>query len=170
MSFPCAHSGLPLRGSRRQDSVRTARRVELRFVVESAEAEDGVAAYRHRCRGQDSLHTVERTQDFQAQSGTLRRLQQRLPATKRGSYSRNKKRAMVAGERQRVRQAECGHMHELTRVLVDHHGARFFACLSGCHPHPLYVWCGDKWLGRRTKRGWMFCSGKTFRLGLTYLA
>ena len=43
-------------------------------------------------------------------------------------------------------------------------------CLSGCHPHPLYVWCGDKWLGRRTKRGWMFCSGKTFRLGLTYLA
>ena len=26
-------------------------------------------------------------------------------------------------------------------------------CLSGCHPHPLYVWCGDKWLGRRTKRG-----------------
>ena len=56
----------------------------------------------------------------------LRRLQQRLPATKRGSYSRNKKRAMVAGERQRVRQAECGHMHELTRVLVDHHGARFF--------------------------------------------
>ena len=44
------------------------------------------------------------------------------------------------------------------------------ACLSGCHPHPLYVWCGDKWLGRRTKRGWMFCSGKTFRLGLAYLA
>ena len=31
-------------------------------------------------------------------------------------------------------------------------------CLSGCHPHPLYVWCGVKWLGRRTKRGWMFCS------------
>ena len=38
---------------------------------------------------------------------------------------------------------------------------RLIPCLSGCHPHPLYVWCGDKWLGRRTKRGWMFCSGKT---------
>ena len=44
------------------------------------------------------------------------------------------------------------------------------ACLSGCHPHPLYVWCGDKWLGRRTKRGWMFCSGKTFRFRGRFLS
>ena len=36
-------------------------------------------------------------------------------------------------------------------------------CLSGCHPHPLYVGCGVEWLGRRTKRGWMFRSAKTFR-------
>ncbi len=37
-------------------------------------------------------------------------------------------------------------------------------------PHPLYVWCGDKWLGRRTKRGWMFCSGKTFRFRGRFLS
>ena len=55
-------------------------------------------------------------------------------------------------------------------VVVDRGYFSFVPCLSGCHPHPLYVWCGDKWLGRRTKRGWMFCSGKTFRLGLAYLA
>ncbi len=36
-------------------------------------------------------------------------------------------------------------------------------CLSGCHPHPLYVGYGVEWLGRRTKRGWMFRSAKTFR-------
>ena len=54
--------------------------------------------------------------------------------------------------------------------MNDVYGQTIKPCLSGCHPHPLYVWCGDKWLGRRTKRGWMFCSGKTFRLGLTYLA
>ncbi len=39
----------------------------------------------------------------------------------------------------------------------------FDACLSGCHPHPLYVGYGVEWLGRRTKRGWMFRSAKTFR-------
>ena len=65
----------------------------------------------------------------------------------------------------------CGSVAKTGRVLVvDEDYLSFGPCLSGCHPHPLYVWCGDKWLGRRTKRGWMFCSGKTFRLGLTYLA
>ncbi len=39
----------------------------------------------------------------------------------------------------------------------------FIPCLSGCHPHPLYVWCGVKLPGRRTKPGWMFCSAMTFR-------
>ena len=58
----------------------------------------------------------------------------------------------------------------LAGTVADHDAEMVIPCLSGCHPHPLYVWCGDKWLGRRTKRGWMFCSGKTFRLGLTYLA
>ena len=41
--------------------------------------------------------------------------------------------------------------------------SKYNACLSGCHPHPLYVGCGVEWLGRRTKRGWMFRSAKTFR-------
>ena len=75
--------------------------------------------------------------------------------------------------------AALGKPREAVRVAIAHVTFKvvgvllivwFIPCLSGCHPHPLYVWCGDKWLGRRTKRGWMFCSGKTFRLGLTYLA
>ena len=38
------------------------------------------------------------------------------------------------------------------RNRIERMFGRLIACLSGCHPQPLYVWCGVKWLGRRTKR------------------
>ncbi len=43
-------------------------------------------------------------------------------------------------------------------------------CLSGCHPHPLYVWRGVEWPGRGTKRGWMSRSVKTFRFRGRFLS
>ena len=46
----------------------------------------------------------------------------------------------------------------------------FIPCLSGCHPHPLYVGCGVEWLGRGTKRGWMSRSVKTFRFRGRFLS
>ena len=53
--------------------------------------------------------------------------------------------------------------NRLEALRGDRAGQYSIPCLSGCHPHPLYVGCGVEWLGRRTKRGWMFRSAKTFR-------
>ena len=47
---------------------------------------------------------------------------------------------------------------------------KYEPCLSGCHPHPLYVGCGVEWLGRGTKRGWMSRSVKTFRFRRHFLS
>ncbi len=48
--------------------------------------------------------------------------------------------------------------------------AKMIPCLSGCHPHPLYVWRGVEWPGRGTKRGWMSRSVKTFRFRGRFLS
>ena len=59
---------------------------------------------------------------------------------------------------------------------IKPHGAlfgmtsKYEPCLSGCHPHPLYVWRGVEWPGRGTKRGWMSRSVKTFRFRGRFLS
>ena len=55
-------------------------------------------------------------------------------------------------------------------ALAGDDALNYTPCLSGCHPHPLYVWRGVEWPGRGTKRGWMSRSVKTFRFRGRFLS
>ena len=56
----------------------------------------------------------------------VKKRQRTLSCAKKGSNSRNKKRTSLAKEWQRVRERERGLLHELTRMLIKEHGAKFY--------------------------------------------
>ena len=56
----------------------------------------------------------------------LKRRQRKLSKSVKGSNNRYRKKAMLAREWQRVTERERGHLHELTRDLVDNVSSRFF--------------------------------------------
>ena len=115
MSFPYAHSGLPLPGSTRRDTNRDSWGSDQMTGSDSARAASNFGLWSNTLKSRTERLPVGidggvRTR-FTLSSGhkiprrrlaRLRRLQQGLPAAKKGSNNR----ARVAGQWQRVRQAD----------------------------------------------------------------
>ena len=110
--------------------VRTPRRIQVQFVMELADP--GVLDVRpalgvdvgikDRVTLSDGYKIPKRVVDRRE----LKRKQRILSRAQKGSRSREKKRASLAKQWDRVREREKGVLHELTAALVKNHSARFF--------------------------------------------
>ena len=110
--------------------VVTARRVKIQVVcaIEKEVSEDrgDVVGIDVGIKERVVLSTGHMEPKRVVDLGEARCRQRVLSRAVKGSVNRGKKRLMLARERQRVREAELGNLHELTANLIKNEGCRFY--------------------------------------------